>query len=117
MTGQWIFAVVMALLGVLVIRAGLRIFRERSTRTVRFVGDQIKVDIIGGFPALLIGLAYVGFGAACLFPVVQLAMASLANTSLRGWDRLIVPPVAGFFGLFVFAVLVGLVSSLFRRKD
>ena len=117
MTGQWIFAGVMALFGVLVIRAGLRIIRERSTRTVRFAAGQIKVEIVSGFPALLIALAYLAFGAACLYPVGQMALSALQNAAVPAWDALILPPVVGFFGLFLFAVVIGLATSLFRRGD
>jgi hypothetical protein len=115
-TGQWIFAIGTALLGVLIIRAGLRILRERTTRSVRFGTGQIKVDLITGFPALLIGIGYVVFGVICLFPLGQLGVAALQNTMLPTWNQLIPLPLFGFFGLFIFVVIVGLVASLFTRR-
>jgi hypothetical protein len=117
MTSQWVFAIGLALLGLLVIRAGLRILRERSTRGVRFSGGQIKVDLITDFPALLIGIGYVVFGFICLVPLGQSGLAALQNTAAPQLGQMITLPLVGFFGLFIFVVVVGFMAGLFTRRD
>jgi hypothetical protein len=116
-TGQWIFAIGTALLGMLIIHAGLRILRERTTRSVRLTAGQIKVDLITGFAATLIGIGYVVFGVMCLTPLGQLGLAAIQNSVVPTLSQLIVLPLFGFLGLFIFVVAVGFLSGVFTRRD
>lgn len=117
MTSQWVFAIGLALLGLLVIRAGLRILRERTTRGVRFTAGQIKVDLIAGLPALLIGIGYIVFGVICLVPLGQSGLAAMQNSTMPMLSQLITLPLIGFFGLFIFVVVVGFMAGLFTHRD
>jgi hypothetical protein len=116
MSGEWVYAIGIALLGALIIRAGLRILRERTTRGVRFAAGQIKVDLITDFPALLIGIGYVVFGIVCILPLGQVALAALQNETMPAWSQLLTLPLAGFVGLFIFVVVIGLLAGLLTRR-